>query len=197
MALIKAFRTHGHLAARLDPLGTPPVGDPSLEPAGLGLTPEVMAAIPTDVLRVTVPGNTLAEAYPHLKSTYCGTIGYEVEHISSHERRMWLRQQIESGAHRAALNAELRLALLERLTQVEGLERFLGKAYLGAKRFGIEGLDMMVPMLDLTFELAAAGGVRDAVLGMAHRGRLNVLAHTVGRPYEAIFGEFEGGKHLE
>ncbi|HRP07906.1 MAG TPA: multifunctional oxoglutarate decarboxylase/oxoglutarate dehydrogenase thiamine pyrophosphate-binding subunit/dihydrolipoyllysine-residue succinyltransferase subunit [Gemmatimonadales bacterium] len=197
MALIKAFRTHGHLAARLDPLGTPPVGDPSLEPAGLGLTTEVMAAIPTDVLRVTVPGSTLAEAYPHLRSTYCGTIAYEVEHISSHERRVWLRQQIESGAHRAQLDPARRLALLERLTQVEGLERFLGKAYLGAKRFGIEGLDMMVPMLDLTFELAAAGGVRDAVLGMAHRGRLNVLAHTVGRPYEAIFGEFEGGKHLE
>jgi 2-oxoglutarate dehydrogenase E1 component len=197
MALIKAFRTHGHLAARLDPLGTPPEGDPSLEPAGLGLTPEVMASIPSDVLRVGVPGATLAEAYPQLRAIYCGTIAYEVEHIASHERRVWLRQQIESGAHRAPMSGEAKAALLERLTQVEGMERFLGKAYLGAKRFGIEGLDMMVPMLDLSLELAAESGVRDAVIGMAHRGRLNVMAHIVGRPYQAIFGEFEGGKHLE
>ena len=197
MALIKAFRTHGHLAAQLDPLGTPPSGDPALDPAGLGLTPEVMATIPSDVLRIGVPGATLAEAYPHLRSTYCGTIAYEVEHISSHERRVWLRQQIESGAHRAPASEARRMALLERLTQVEGMERFLGKAYLGAKRFGIEGLDMMVPMLDLTLELAASSGIRDAVLGMAHRGRLNTLAHVVGRPYEAIFNEFEGGKLLE
>jgi 2-oxoglutarate decarboxylase len=197
MALIKAVRTHGHLAAQLDPLGTPPSGDPALDPAGLGLTPEVMATIPSDVLRIGVPGATLAEAYPHLRSTYCGTIAYEVEHISSHERRVWLRQQIESGAHRIPTTDAQRTALLQRLTQVEGMERFLGKAYLGAKRFGIEGLDMMVPMLDLTLELAAASGIRDAVLGMAHRGRLNTLAHIVGRPYEAIFNEFEGGKHLE
>ncbi len=197
MALVDAFRTHGHLAAHLDPLGTPPAGDPALEPATLGLDAEVMATIPTDVLHVAVPGDTLAEAYPHLEATYCGTIAYEVEHISSHEHRGWLRQQIESGAFRTTLANEARIALLERLTQVEAMERFLGKAYLGAKRFGIEGLDMLVPMLDLTFELAAEGGVRDAMLGMAHRGRLNVLAHTVGRPYEAIFAEFEGGKRVE
>jgi 2-oxoglutarate dehydrogenase E1 component len=197
MALVKAIRTHGHLAAHLDPLGTPPEGDPALEPAGLGLTPEVMATIPSDVLQIAVPGATLAEAYPHLCDTYFGTIAYEVEHISSHERRVWLLQQIESGVHRVPLTRDERVALLERLTQVEGMERFLGKAYLGAKRFGIEGLDMMVPMLDLTLEIAAEGGARDAVLGMAHRGRLNVLAHTVGRPYEAIFAEFEGGRHVE
>lgn len=197
MALTKAIRTHGHLAAHLDPLGTPPAGDPALEPSTLGLTDAVMATIPADVLRIAVPGATLAEAWPHLTATYCGTIAYEVEHISSHEKRVWLRQQIETGAHKVRLSDEERVALLERLTQVEGMERFLGKAYLGAKRFGIEGLDMMVPMLDLTLELAAEQGVRDAVLGMAHRGRLNVLAHTVGRPYEAIFAEFEGAKHAD
>ncbi len=197
MALIKAFRTHGHLAAHLDPLGTPPVGDPALEPAVLGLTPEVMAAIPSEVLRVAVPGTTLAEAYPHLVQTYCGTIAYEVEHIASHEKRVWLRQQIEGGTHRVPMGTEQQLALLQRLTQTEGMEQFLHKAYLGAKRFSIEGLDVMIPMLDLTLELAAEYGVRDAVLGMAHRGRLNALAHTVGRPYEAIFAEFEGGKHIE
>ncbi|HPF60964.1 MAG TPA: multifunctional oxoglutarate decarboxylase/oxoglutarate dehydrogenase thiamine pyrophosphate-binding subunit/dihydrolipoyllysine-residue succinyltransferase subunit [Gemmatimonadales bacterium] len=197
MALIKAIRTHGHLAATLDPLGTPPAGDPAMDPATLGLTPEVMATIPSDVLRIAVPGATLAEALPHLLQTYCGNIAYEIEHIASHERRVWLRQQVETGAHTTPLDRDEQVALLTRLTQVEGMERFLGKAYLGAKRFGIEGLDMMVPMLDLTLELAAEQGVRDAVLGMAHRGRLNVLAHTVGRPYEAIFAEFEGGKHVE
>ncbi|MBL0179662.1 MAG: multifunctional oxoglutarate decarboxylase/oxoglutarate dehydrogenase thiamine pyrophosphate-binding subunit/dihydrolipoyllysine-residue succinyltransferase subunit [Gemmatimonadetes bacterium] len=194
MALIKAFRTHGHLAAQLDPLGTPPVGDPALVPATVGLDEATMATIPTDVLRIAVPGKTLAEALPHLQATYCGTIAYEVEHIASHEQRVWLRQQIESGAHRQPITAEAQHALLERLTQVEGLERFLGKAYLGAKRFSIEGLDIMVPMLDLTIELAADAGARDVVLGMAHRGRLNVLVHTVGRPYEALFAEFEGAK---
>jgi 2-oxoglutarate dehydrogenase E1 component len=197
MALIKALRTHGHLAAQLDPLGTPPVGDPALEPAGLGLTPEVMATIPSDVLRIAVPGATLAEAYPHLVATYCGTIAYEVEHIASHEKRVWLRQQIEGGTHRTPLTADEKRALLTRLTQTEGMEQFLHKAYLGAKRFSIEGLDVMIPLLDHTMELAAEHGVRDVVLGMAHRGRLNALAHTVGRPYEAIFAEFEGGKHLE
>jgi 2-oxoglutarate dehydrogenase E1 component len=196
MALIKAFRTHGHLAAHLDPLGTPPVGDPALEPATVGLDAASMATIPSDVLRIAVPGATLAEALPHLQATYCGTIAYEVEHIASHEQRVWLRQQIESGAHRTPMTPEAQRALLERLTQVEGLERFLGKAYLGAKRFSIEGLDIMVPMLDLTIELAAEAGARDVVLGMAHRGRLNVLVHTVGRPYEALFAEFEGMKQL-
>jgi 2-oxoglutarate dehydrogenase E1 component len=197
MALVDAFRTHGHLAAQLDPLGTPPVGDPALEPASLGLTPDVMATIPSDVLRIAVPGTTLADAYPHIVATYCGTIAYEVEHIASHERRVWLRQQIEGGTYRTPLTAEEKRALLTRLTQAEGMEQFLHKAYLGAKRFSIEGLDVMIPMLDHTMELAAEHGVRDVVLGMAHRGRLNALAHTVGRPYEAIFAEFEGGKHLE
>ncbi|MES2124220.1 MAG: multifunctional oxoglutarate decarboxylase/oxoglutarate dehydrogenase thiamine pyrophosphate-binding subunit/dihydrolipoyllysine-residue succinyltransferase subunit [Gemmatimonadota bacterium] len=197
MALVKAFRTHGHLAAQLDPLGTPPVGDPALTPAEVGLTEEVMATIPTDVLRIAVPGNTLAEALPYLQATYCGTIAYEVEHIASHERRVWLREQIESGVHRVPLTVTQKKALLERLTQVEGMERFLHNAYIGAKRFSIEGVDVMIPMLDLVNELAADAGVREVVLGMAHRGRLNALAHTVNLPYSTIFAEFEGGKSAE
>ncbi|HEX5385636.1 MAG TPA: multifunctional oxoglutarate decarboxylase/oxoglutarate dehydrogenase thiamine pyrophosphate-binding subunit/dihydrolipoyllysine-residue succinyltransferase subunit [Gemmatimonadales bacterium] len=197
MALVKAFRTHGHLAARVDPLGTEPLGDPALDPLPLGLTPEVMAAIPSNVLRVYVPGRTLAESYPYLQATYCGTMAYQVEHIASHEERVWLREKIESGAFRTPLTPEQKLRLLTRLTRVEALERFLHKAYLGQKRFSIEGVDMLVPMLDTTFELAAADGAREVVIGMAHRGRLNVLAHTIGRPYETIFAEFEGGRHVE
>src|SRR5258706_2126321 len=100
MALVRAIRRLGHRAAHLDPLGSEPPGDPSLDPAPLGLTPEAMARIPTDVLRCYVPGATLAEALPHLTATYCGTIAYEVEHIASHEERVWLRRVIESGEHR-------------------------------------------------------------------------------------------------
>lgn len=194
MGLVKAIRTHGHLAAHLDPLGALPPGDPSLDPATLGLTPEIMAAIPADILRIGVPGATLAEALPNLQQTYCGSIAYEVEHLASHERRRWLREQIESGVYRAPLAPEEAKRVLERLTAVEGMERFLDKAYLGAKRFSIEGVDIMVPMLDLVIEAAGEAGVRDLVLGMAHRGRLNVLAHIVGRPYDVILAEFEGNK---
>ena len=197
MALVKAFRMHGHLAAHLDPLGSEPLGDPALDPGALGLTPEVMAAIPSRVLRIAVPGNTLAESLPYLQATYCGTMAYEIEHISTHEERVWLREKIESGAHRKPLSPERQRWLLQRLTEVEALERFLHKAYLGQKRFSIEGVDMLVPMLDLTIERAADSGARDVVIGMAHRGRLNVLAHTIGRPYETIFAEFEGGRQVE
>ena len=196
MALVKAHRTHGHLAARLDPLGSEPPGDPALDPERLGLTPEIMQGIPASVLRIAVPGATLFDALPHLQATYCGTIAYEVEHIASHQERVWLRQMIESGAHCTPLTAEMKHTLLQRLTQVEVFEKFLHKAYLGQKRFSIEGLDIMVPMLDGMIELAAGSGAREVVLGMAHRGRLNVLAHTVGKPYQAIFAEFEGNRPI-
>jgi 2-oxoglutarate dehydrogenase E1 component len=197
MALVKAIRNFGYLAARLDPLGSEPPGDPALDPGPLGLTPEIMARVPADLLRIYVPGRTLAEAYPRLLQIYCGAISYEVEHIGSHQERVWLRQVIESSEHRTPLTADAKRKLLARLTAVDALERFLHRAYLGQKRFSIEGLDALVPMLDQTIELAGASGARRVVLGMAHRGRLNVLAHIVGLPYETIFAEFEGGRHVE
>jgi 2-oxoglutarate decarboxylase len=196
-SLVKAHRTHGHLAARLDPLGREPEGDPALDPQPLGLTPEIMARIPAKILRMHVPGATLADALPHLHETYCGTIAYEIEHISSHRQRTWLREKIESGAYRMPLSSEEQKALLRRLIEVDALERFMHKAYLGQKQFSIEGLDMTVPMLDELIQLAAANGGREVVLGMAHRGRLNVLAHNLGRPYDTIFAEFEGASTLE
>ena len=194
VALVRAYRSFGHLAARLDPLGSEPPGDPALDPEPLGLTPEVMAAIPAELLRVDVPGESLADALPNLQATYCGSIAYEVEHIASHEERVWLRQVIESGAHRQPLSAEEQIALHARLTKVDGLERFLHKAYLGQKRFSIEGLDAMVPMLDRILGDAGQAGTRNTVIGMAHRGRLNVLAHIVGVSTEAILAEFEASK---
>ena len=102
-SLIKAHRTHGHLAARLDPLGSEPEGDPALDPNTVGLTPEIMARIPAKILRMYVRGATLADALPHLRETYCGTIAYEIEHISSHRQRVWLREKIESGEFRKPL----------------------------------------------------------------------------------------------
>jgi 2-oxoglutarate dehydrogenase E1 component len=196
-SLLKAFRMHGHLAAQLDPLGSAPPGDPALDPGPLRLTPELMAQIPARVLRVAVPGATFADALPHLRETYCGTIAYEIEHISSHRQRVWLRQKIETGEFRQPLSADERKRLLERLIQVDALERFMHKAYLGQKQFSIEGLDMTVPMIDEIVRLAGANGGREVVIGMAHRGRLNVLAHNLGRSYGSIFAEFEGQTTLD
>jgi 2-oxoglutarate decarboxylase len=196
-SLIKAHRTHGHMAARLDPLGREPESDPSLDPGPLGLTPELMERIPTRILRVYVPGETLAEALPHLRETYCGTIAYEIEHIASGRQRLWLREAIESGEFRNPLTNAEQKALLKRLTEVDAFERFMHKAYLGQKQFSVEGLDMTVPMIDELTQLSATRGAREVVVGMAHRGRLNVLAHNLGRPYETIFAEFEGSSTLE
>src|SRR5438105_4338810 len=199
MALIKAYRMHGHLAAHLDPLGAEPPGDPALEPERLipKLTPELQARIPASVLRMYVPGETLAEALPRLRETYCGTIAYEIEHISDHEKRLWLRQAIESGKYRNPLSADEKRELLAQLSRAEGFEQYLRRAFLGQKQFSIEGLDVMVPMLDEAIELAAENGAHEVVIGMAHRGRLNVLAHTLGLGYDSILREFEGERTID
>jgi 2-oxoglutarate dehydrogenase E1 component len=199
MALVKAQRMHGHLAARLDPLGSEPPGDPALEPERLipKLTPELQARVPASVLRLYVPGETLAEALPRLRDTYSGTIAYEIEHIADHEKRVWLRQAIESGKYRHELSADERKELLASLSRVEAFEQYLRRAFLGQKQFSIEGLDVMVPMLDEAIELAAENGAHEVVIGMAHRGRLNVLAHTLGLGYDSIIREFEGERTIE
>jgi 2-oxoglutarate dehydrogenase E1 component len=197
MSLIKNHRTHGYLAATLDPLGTDPPGDPALEPDNVGLTPEIMRQIPADVLRTYVGGETLADVLPRLRETYCGTIAYEIEHIANHEERVWLRRVIESGEHRHPLADDAKVRLLQELSKVDVLERFLHRNYLGHKRFGIEGLDMIVPMIHMALALAVDQGAEHAVLGMAHRGRLNVLTHILGLPYETLLAEFEGGREVE
>jgi 2-oxoglutarate dehydrogenase E1 component len=196
-SLLKAHRTHGHLAAKLDPLGREAEGEPALDPEPLGLTPEIMAKIPSRILRMYVPGATLADALPHLRETYCGPIAYEIEHIASHSQRLWLREAIESGTFRKPLTHDEQKALLKRLTEVDALERFMHKAYLGQKQFSIEGLDMTVPMIDEIIQLSATQRAREVVVGTAHRGRLNILAHNLGRPYDTIFAEFEGASTLD
>ncbi|HZL55179.1 MAG TPA: multifunctional oxoglutarate decarboxylase/oxoglutarate dehydrogenase thiamine pyrophosphate-binding subunit/dihydrolipoyllysine-residue succinyltransferase subunit [Solirubrobacteraceae bacterium] len=196
-ALVRSLRTHGHLAAKLDPLGSPPQGDPALDPQSIGLPTVLMAQIPSKLLHMFVPGETLAESFPRLREVYCGTIAYQIEHIASHQQRRWLREKIEGGAFRQPLHPEEQRALLKRLIEVDALERFMHRTYLGQHQFSIEGVDMTVPMLDEMIRLSRGGGAREVVIGMAHRGRLNVLAHNLGRPYETIFAEFEGASTLE
>jgi 2-oxoglutarate dehydrogenase E1 component len=199
MALVKAYRMHGHLAAHLDPLGSDPIGDPALDETRLTppLTADVQARIPARLLRLSVGGETLLDALPRLREVYTGTIAYEIEHIADHAERVWLRQAIESGRFRAPLEHEERRALLQRLSEVEGFEQYLRRSFLGQKQFSIEGLDVVIPMLDEAIELAAGGGAHEVVIGMAHRGRLNALVHTVGRSYESILREFEGERSYD
>ena len=196
-SLLKAFRTHGHLAARVNPLGDSPKGDPALEPENLNLTPELMSRIPASILRIGVEGETLLDALPRMREAYCGTIAYQIEHLSSHQQRMWLREMIETGGHRTPLSADEKRSLLTRLIEVFQFERFVQKAYLGQKMFSIEGLDVVVPMIDSLVTHARAAGAEEVVIGMAHRGRLSVLAHNLGRSAESIMAEFEGAKALD
>jgi multifunctional 2-oxoglutarate metabolism enzyme len=195
MAIVSAYRRFGHLAAHLDPLGAEPVGDPSLEPQTYNLTPALMSAIPASVLRVKVPGNTLADVLPHLKETYSSTIAYEIEHISNATQRVWLRDYIESGKNKISLSPERQIEFLQRLTKVDAFDRYVRKAFMGQKTFSGEGLDVMVPMLEEMLDMLADDGIASAVLGMAHRGRLNVIAHLTNMPYEEVMTEFEAAQY--
>jgi 2-oxoglutarate dehydrogenase E1 component len=190
--LVDAIRSYGHLAVSLDPLGTPPEGTPELTLEFHGLSEEGLARIPAVVLGAS--RGTAADVVARLRELYSSRIGFEISHLGKIEEREWLREQIESGRMSAPLGDEEKKSILQRLTEVDGLERFLGRAYQGHKRFSIEGIDILVPMLDVAIESAAAHGAREVNLAMAHRGRINVLAHTLGKPYESIFEEFEG-KH--
>ncbi|HMI44171.1 MAG TPA: thiamine pyrophosphate-dependent enzyme, partial [Gemmatimonadaceae bacterium] len=190
--LVDAIRSYGHLAVPLDPLGTPPEGTPELTPEFHGLSKEHLASIPGIALGAS--GGNAADVVARLRELYSSRIGFEISHLGRVEEREWLREQIESGRLNAPLSDEEKKSILHRLTEVDGLERFLGRAYQGYKRFSIEGSDILVPMLDVAIESASIHGAREVDLAMAHRGRINVLAHTLSKPYATIFEEFEG-KH--
>jgi 2-oxoglutarate dehydrogenase E1 component len=189
--LVDAYRLHGHRAARVDPLDGTPSGHPMLSPDYHGISREELASVPSALID-DLPGNSMDEVLEWLQRTYTSSIGYEFEHLEDPGSREWLRQQIESAEHCAPLSEDDSRRLLRRLVEVEALEQFLHRAYLGAKRFSIEGTDMLVPMLDIAIECAAAAGAREVTLGMAHRGRLNVLAHVLGMTYSGIIAKFEG-----
>jgi len=190
-AVVEAYRAYGHLGATLDPLGTPPPRHPLLSPEFHGVRGEDLARIPSSAVHLERFGPTMAQVIDRLEEIYCGTIGYELDQLENPAQRDWLVDYIESGRHREALDPERARRVLERLTRVEGLEHFLHRSYLGKKRFSIEGLDMLVPMLMEILGQAGRRGTHQVYLGMAHRGRLNVLAHIIGLSYESIIAEFE------
>ena len=195
----RLVREMGHLTAHIDPLGSEPPGDPNLQLATHGLTTEDMAALPP-----TVVGGPLAEgaanaldALGRLRQAYSGSIGYEDGHLQSSEEREWMREAAESRRFFGILGKEQKRKVLQRLTEVESLERFLHTTFVGAKRFSIEGVDILVPMLDQIIHEAALSHTHEVVMGMAHRGRLNVLAHILGKPYTDILQEFKSSKQDE
>jgi 2-oxoglutarate dehydrogenase E1 component len=190
-SLINAIRQYGHLAVRIDPLGSEPPGAAELSPEFHGITAADLQKVPASALGVD-GGGTAADVVESLRQLYSGSIGFEFEHLAEDAERAWFRRVIEGREFTAPLPAEARKRLLARLTEVDGLERFLGFAFQGKKRFSIEGTDALVPMLDTSIEAAARRGARRVVIGMAHRGRLNVLTHVLGKPYAALFKEFEG-----
>ncbi len=195
-ALVQAFRDHGHQLARIDPLGSEPPGHPQLSPAFHGTSTDELKELPASLILAengkSLADRSVADALSDLSEIYADTMGYEFEHLDDHLKVGWLWAHVEAGVHRPALSEDSRKALLKRISETEGLEQFLHRTYLGQKRFSLEGNDMLVPMLDLIIEETARAGGTDVVLGMAHRGRLNVLTHTVGVAYGDLLAEFEG-----
>lgn len=191
--LAQAIRAYGHLAARLDPLGAPPRGDPSIDASYHGLVDQDLAELPAEIVGgpIVDQASSALEAVQILRSVYTSRIGYDYEHVHNPQEREWLRFAAECGRLRPPEDPVDPVPLLERLTQIEVFERFLHRTFPGKTRFSIEGLDMLVPMLDTLIEAAAKSGVCMVMLGMAHRGRLNVLAHVLHKPYEKIMAEFK------
>ena len=192
--LAQAIRYFGHLAAQLDPLGSAPHGDLQLSLAAHLLSEADLAGLPARVLEgpISLVAESAYDGIQRLQRIYCGTTGYEFGHVTAPERRDWLFEAAELERFRPPTDPVDETALLDRLTEVSAFERFLHRAYPGKTRFSIEGLGMMIPVLDELIARAAEQGVRTVMLGMAHRGRLNVLAHVLGKPYETILAEFEG-----
>ena len=191
--LAQSIRRYGHLAAQLDPLGAKPVGDPTLRPERHGLTEDDLKKIPaTLVSSPLTPGSAnMHELVAAFRRVYCSTTGYDYSHVFVPEERRWLRQAAEEGRFREPADPIDPVHLLERLTQVEVFERFLHRTFPGKTRFSIEGLDMLVPILDEVIGEAAEAGTRAILIGMAHRGRLNVMAHVLCKPYGQILAEFK------
>jgi 2-oxoglutarate dehydrogenase E1 component len=199
--LAQSIRRYGHLAAQIDPLGRRPVGDPALLPETHGVTEAELRALPGSLVGgpVAESSATMWDVIERLRELYTSTTGYDFAHVFVPEERGWLREAIETGRFRAPVNPIDEVGLLQRLTQVEAFERFLHRSFPGKTRFSIEGLDMLVPVLDEIISEAAEAGRREAFIGMAHRGRLNVMAHVLGKPYEQILAEFKdaaGHAHL-
>jgi 2-oxoglutarate dehydrogenase E1 component len=196
LMLIRSYRVRGHLQATLDPLGIEqPVHNPELTPEFYGFTAADMdRPIYLDGVLGLQTG-TLREVLALLKRTYCGNIGIQFMHIAEPEEKSWLQARFEGGDKfdQNAFTKEGKLAILNKLIEAEGFERFLHKRFPGTKRFGLDGGEAMVPAMEQIIKRGGALGVDEIIFGMAHRGRLNMLAAVMGKPYRAIFHEFQGG----
>ncbi len=195
-ALAQAIREYGHLDANIDPLARPVEENIDLDLKTYGLSDADLRALPAMVVggEVAESAANAYEAIEKLRAIYTGSTGFDFDHVLLPVERTWLTEAVESQRFAQPLERSARRALLRRLTDVEGFERFLHQTYLGQKRFSIEGTDMLVPMLDEIVLSAAGDGVREVIMGMAHRGRLNVMTHVLGKPYQAIIAAFEGAK---
>jgi 2-oxoglutarate dehydrogenase E1 component len=191
--LVTAFRSRGHLSADLDPLAMMQKPHaPDLEISHHGLS---NADLQTEFPVKTYFGPEklkLADLLERLKNTYSSAIGAEFMHISDTEQRQWIQQRLESAQSRLQATTEQRKRILERLTASEGLERYLHTKYVGQKRFSLEGGEALIPLMDHIIQHGGKHGIKDAIIGMAHRGRLNVLVNTLGKPPQKLFAEFEG-----
>jgi len=194
LQLISAYRQRGHQKANLDPLGLwqRPV------PADLDLNfhhltqADYDTLFQTGVFYIGKEEATLKEIHEALEKTYCQSVGSEFMHMVSTKERTWLQQRMDSVRSAPEYSAEAKLHLLERLTAAEGLEKYLGSKYPGTKRFGLEGGESLIPMMDALIQRAGSGGTKEVVIGMAHRGRLNVLVNILGKNPSTLFDEFEG-----
>ncbi|MFL4992161.1 MAG: 2-oxoglutarate dehydrogenase E1 component [Microvirga sp.] len=194
LMLIRAYRVRGHLHANLDPLELAPRGDhEELHPSHYGFTD---ADLDRPIFLDNVLGlefGTVREIVAILERTYCQTLGVEFMHIADPGEKAWIQEQIEGPDKEIAFTREGKRAILQKLIEAEGFEKFLDLRYTGTKRFGLDGSEAMIPALEQTIKRGGALGVKEIVLGMAHRGRLNVLAQVMGKPHRAIFHEFKGG----
>ncbi len=198
-ALAHAIRERGHLGAHLDPLGSKPLGDLALTPDYYGLTREDLEQLPSEVVggHVAEGAENALEAITALRDMYSGTISYEFDQVKGLAERNWLRDAVGLSRYYRKARPEVRKQLLKRLIQIEAFERFLHQTFVGQKRFSLEGLDILVPMLDAIIKDAVESETREVVIGMAHRGRLNVLAHVLEKPYGVMLSEFSHAKSEE
>jgi 2-oxoglutarate dehydrogenase E1 component len=198
-ALAHAIRERGHLGAHLDPLGSEPLGDPALLPETYGLREEDLAQLPPNVIggHAAEGVSNALEAINALRAMYSGTISYEFDQVKSPDERGWLRDAVGWRLYQQTPSPHEARKLLKRLTQVEAFERYLHQTFSGQKRFSIEGTDTLVPMLDEIIAGAVDSETREVMIGMAHRGRLNVMAHVLEKSYGAILSEFTHVKREE
>jgi len=202
LKLVTAYRSRGHLRADLDPLGLAAAGDvldtphkpddTDLDLPAHGLFEADLGASFRTGLAAGPQTLPLRDLLARLKATYSSSIGAEFMHIADRSQRRWVYERLEAAAGRFGFDNATRLRILERLTAADGLERFLHTKYVGQKRFSLEGGDSLIPLMDELCRRAGAGGVKEMVIGMAHRGRLNVLVNTLGKPPGKLFDEFEG-----